>query len=104
LSGLAIYMEGGGDGKDSKAALRQGMDAFLSTLKDAARAKSWRWKLVCCGPRNAAYDGFRNAVRNNDDTIIVLLVDAELLCCWWTPKDQSRAHLARTCRRETDGT
>jgi hypothetical protein len=77
LSGVAIYMEGGGDGKDSKAALRQGMDAFLTTLKEAARAKSWRWKLVCCGPRNAAYDGFRNAVRNNDDAITMLLVDSE---------------------------
>jgi Domain of unknown function (DUF4276) len=70
-------MEGGGEGKDSKAALRQGMDVFLTPLKDAVRAKSWRWRLVCSGGRNAAFDGFRNAVQNGDDAVVVLLVDAE---------------------------
>jgi hypothetical protein len=77
MSSIAIYMEGGGDGKDSKAALRLGMDAFLNPLKDAVRAKEWKWRLVCCGGRNAAFDGFRNAVQNGDDTIVALLVDAE---------------------------
>ena len=77
MSGVAIYMEGGGDGRDTKAALRQGMDVFLTPLKDAVRAKSWRWKLVCCGGRNAAFDGFRNAVLMGDDAIVALLVDAE---------------------------
>jgi hypothetical protein len=88
MSGVAIYMEGGGDGKDSKAALRQGMDAFLTTLKDAARAKSWRWKLVCCGHRNAAFDGFHNALRNGEYAIIALFVDAE-----GPVGGSSRAHL-----------
>jgi hypothetical protein len=77
MSSIAIYMEGGGDGKDSKAALRLGMEAFLSPLKDAVRAKAWKWRLVCCGGRNAAFDGFRNAVQNGDDSIVALLVDAE---------------------------
>jgi hypothetical protein len=70
-------MEGGGVGKDSKAALRLGMEAFLIPLKDAVRAKAWKWRLVCCGGRNATFDGFRNAVENGDDTIVALLVDAE---------------------------
>lgn len=77
MSGVAIYMEGGGDGRDTKVALRQGMDVFLSSLKEAVRAKAWRWKLVCCGGRNAAFDGFSNAVQNQDEAIIALLVDAE---------------------------
>jgi Domain of unknown function (DUF4276) len=77
MSGMAIYMEGGGDGKDTKAALRQGMDQFLAPLKESVRAKAWRWKLVCCGGRNAAFAGFKNAVYNQDEAIIVLLVDAE---------------------------
>ena len=77
MSGVAIYMEGGGDGKSAKAAIRQGMDALLRPLKDAARAKALHWKLVPCGGRNEAFRGFRNAVGNGDDAIVVLLVDAE---------------------------
>ena len=77
MSGVAIYMEGGGDGKGAKAALRQGMDALLRPLKEAARAKALRWKLVPCGGRVQAFRGFRNAAVNGDDAIVVLLVDAE---------------------------
>ena len=77
MSGVAIYMEGGGDGKGAKAALRQGMDALLRPLKEAARAKALRWKLVPCGARGEAFRGFRSAAVNGDDTIVVLLVDAE---------------------------
>jgi len=61
VSGVAIYMEGGGDGKGAKAALRQGMDALLRPLKEAARAKALRWKLVPCGARGEAFRGFRRA-------------------------------------------
>ena len=75
MSGVAIYMEGGGAGRDSKAALRQGMDAFLDPLKQAAREKKLHWKLVCCGPRDEAFRGFRNALRDGDDDMVVLLVD-----------------------------
>ena len=77
MSGLAIYMEGGGTGRDTKDALRRGMDAFLGELKDAARKKSWRWKLVCCGGRDEAFRAFRQARNNGDETNVVLLVDAE---------------------------
>ncbi len=88
MSGVAIYMEGGGDGRDTRIALRQGMDAFLTPLKDNVRAKSWRWKVVCCGGRTAAFDGFRNAVQSGDDAIVALLVDAE-----GPVNNSSRAHL-----------
>ena len=77
MSGVAIYMEGGGEGKDGKASLRQGMDALLQPLKEAARAKVLRWKLVPCGGRDKAFRGFRNAAANGGDAIVVLLVDAE---------------------------
>jgi hypothetical protein len=93
MSSIAIYMEGGGSGKDSKGALRAGMETFLSPLKDAARAKEWRWRLVCCGGRNATFDGFRNALRNGDDAIVALLVDAE-----GAVKGPVRAHLQSTDR------
>lgn len=77
MSGIAIYMEGGGDGRDTKVALRQGMDAFLTELKEVARTKSWHWKLVPCGGRQAAFDAFLHARRTSDMAIVALLVDAE---------------------------
>ena len=70
-------MEGGGSGADTKAALRQGMDALLGPLKQAARNKSMRWKLVPCGPRGEAFRRFRHAARNTDGAVVLLLVDAE---------------------------
>ena len=77
LSGIAIYMEGGGESNATKAALRQGMDTFLQPLKEAARNKALPWKLVCCGPRNEAFKHFIDAVDSNADVVNVLLVDAE---------------------------
>lgn len=77
MSGIAIYMEGGGKGHATKAALRQGMEAFLQPLKETARNRELHWKLVCCGPRNEAFQRFQDAVKNRDDAVNVLLVDAE---------------------------
>ena len=88
MSGVAIYMEGGGNKGNGRAALRQGMDAFLDPLKAAARAKEIHWKLICCGSRNEAFRGFRNALRSGDDGIVVLLVDSEGLV-----QAAPRAHL-----------
>ena len=70
-------MEGGGNSRDTKAALRTGMDALLGSLKQAVRARKRRWKLVCCGPRDEAFRRFLNAVRTGDDHVVVLLADAE---------------------------
>ena len=77
MSSVAIYMEGGGDSKGAKAALRQGMDTLLHPLKAAVRTKEWHWKLVPCGGRDEAFRKFRDAAGNGDDNIVVLLVDAE---------------------------
>ena len=70
-------MEGGGDSRDTKTALRQGMEAFLITIKAAVREKSWRWKLICCGSRNETFRKFRKAFQDGEYAITVLLVDAE---------------------------
>ena len=88
MSGIAIYMEGGGEGNATKAALRQGMDTFLQPLKEAARDKALGWKLVCCGSRNEAFQRFQNAVNSGDDVVNVLLVDAE-----GPVKNPARRHL-----------
>ncbi len=77
MNSIAIYMEGGGKGKNSKAALRQGMDEFLREIKESARAKAWHWKLVPCGSRNEAFKYFRHAFSETNDFTVVLLVDSE---------------------------
>lgn len=77
MNGVKIYIEGGGDSSGTKRSLRQGMDALLRPLKDAARAKALHWDLVMCGPRNQAFQKFRDEVGKGDNAIIMLLVDAE---------------------------
>ena len=88
MSGVAIYMEDGGTGRDSRAALRLGMDGLFGSLKQAAREKAIRWRLICCGSRDEAFRGFRNAMRIGSDGIPVLLVDAE-----GPVESKPRAHL-----------
>ncbi len=89
MTGIAIYMEGGGDSRDGRAALRTGMDALLMPLKEIAQRQRLRWRLVACGGRDAAFKAFRNAA-NGSDTIAALLVDSEAPVST-TPT----AHLAR---------
>lgn len=74
---IRIYVEGGGDGVDSKAALRQGMDNFLKELKNLARHKGVQWKLITCGPRNKTFRDFQTALKSHPDAFNLLLVDAE---------------------------
>ena len=64
------------------------MDTLLEPLKQIARAKSWRWRLVCCGSRNEAHRGFRNALDHGDGGVCILLVDAE-----GTVNQSARRHL-----------
>lgn len=77
MSGIAIYMEGGGKGPGGRSTLRQGMNTFLAELKEAARKISWRWKFVCCGSRDVAFRMFRHAQGSMDYSVVVLLVDSE---------------------------
>ncbi len=77
MTGIAIYMEGGGQKAAGKAALRVGMGGFLSPLRDLARNRGLGWKVVACGGRDEAYEAFKHAVRTEPDLICLLLVDAE---------------------------
>lgn len=77
MSGIAIYVEGGGDYTDQKAELRAGFDALLRTCKEAARARKLHWKLVPCGGRKAAYEAFLSALGTEPAAINILLVDSE---------------------------
>ena len=77
MSSISIYVEGGGNGKGGRAALRRGMDAFLEAQKQTAQSRGWRWKLTCAGSRNETFGAFRNATRRDQADFVLLLVDAE---------------------------
>ena len=93
MTGIAIYIEGGGDSTSGKAQLRQGFDALLARQKNAARARKLHWKLVLCGGRNATFDAFQHATKTAVSEIVVLLVDAEDAVATSTPTGRA-THLA----------
>jgi hypothetical protein len=90
VTGIAIYIEGGGDSTSGKAQLRQGFDGLLAPQKNAARARRLRWKLVLCGGRAATFDAFRHAAETSGSEIVVLLVDAEESVVTPTPAGRAR--------------
>ena len=77
MTSLTVIMEGGGERASGRAAIRQGMDQFLGSMKQLARERAMRWKLTPWGSRNDAYRRFRAAVRDKEADIVILLVDSE---------------------------
>lgn len=80
MSGVAVYLEGGGQTAQAKAEIRLGMGEFLVDLREKARQKRWHWRIVACGSRIEAKDAFLHAKRSDPGTYAVLLVDAEASC------------------------
>lgn len=74
---VRIYVEGGGDGKDTKARIREGFRSFLSQLVERARAKRIRWSIIACGGRSKAHHAFLIALKKHGNAFNVLLVDSE---------------------------
>jgi hypothetical protein len=74
---IRIYIEGGGDGKNTKALIRQGFSSFLKELVQIAQSKRIKWKIIICGSRNDAFSDFKNALEAHPDAFNVLLVDSE---------------------------
>ena len=77
MNSIVIFMEGGGQGKENRAKLRNGMNAFLKELKETAQEKSWSLRPLCSGNRNDAFKDFEIAHQSGGHTLVVLLVDAE---------------------------
>lgn len=77
MTGIAIYVEGGGDSTDGKTAIRRGIDGFLAAIKEQARAKRWHWKVVACGGRDQAKNAFLHARSSQPGVHTYLLVDSE---------------------------
>jgi len=72
-----VYIEGGGNSKDQKAALRRGFDALFALEKSKAREKRLSLSFICCGGRQDAYEAFLNELDSNPARISALLVDSE---------------------------
>jgi hypothetical protein len=74
---IRIYIEGGGDGKNTKALIRQGFSSFLKKLVQIAQSKRIKWQIIICGSRNNAFSNFKNALEDHPDAFNILLVDSE---------------------------
>ncbi|MBD2778213.1 DUF4276 family protein [Iningainema tapete] len=74
---IRIYIEGGGDGKNTKALLRQGFSKFFQDIVNQARSQKIAWQIILCGSRNNAFRDFKNALKSHPDAFNVLLVDSE---------------------------
>ena len=74
---MRVYVEGGGDGGNTKARFRTGFSRFFCTLRDAARERKIGWQVIACGSRSNAYDAFQVARQTRSDAFIILLVDSE---------------------------
>lgn len=77
MTEIRIYIEGGGDGKNSKSLLHQGFSIFLKDLKAIARSNQISWNITMCGSRNNAFRDFKNALKDHPNAFVVLLVDSE---------------------------
>jgi hypothetical protein len=77
LRGIRIYVEGGGDARGARTALRRGFWAFLRELREAAQARSLEWRVIPRGPRGSVFRTFRAACADYPDWFNVLLVDSE---------------------------
>lgn len=77
VSEIRLYIEGGGDSKETKASLRHGFSTFFQSLVEKARKKNIRWNITVCGGRDAAHKGFLSALEHHPKAFNVLLVDAE---------------------------
>ncbi len=74
---IRLYVEGGGDKKDTKALIREGLSIFLKDIVQMARNKHIKWNITMCGSRNNAFRDFKNALSDFPDAFIILLVDSE---------------------------
>ena len=77
VTGIRIYVEGGGDGRTSKRALRQGFGGFFDELRSTARDRKIRWDVIICGSRQSTFKLFRNSLIYDSRAFNILLFDSE---------------------------
>lgn len=74
---IRLYIEGGGDKKNTKFLIHQGFSRFFIRLATLAKSQKIKWKIIICGSRNNAFRDFRIALKAHPNAFNVLLVDAE---------------------------
>ncbi|MCT7979764.1 DUF4276 family protein [Laspinema olomoucense] len=74
---IRLYIEGGGNTKNTKALLRSGFSQFFQGFIKKARDRKIRWNITVCGSRNDTYRDFTNALIDYPDACNILLVDSE---------------------------
>lgn len=77
VKAIRIYVEGGGNQSDTRAAVREGFSRFLSPLREMARERDLGWHVTPCGSRGATFEKFMLALSHYPRDFNVLLVDAE---------------------------
>ncbi|MEG5059903.1 DUF4276 family protein [Microcoleus sp. A2-C5] len=88
---VRIYIEGGGDGKNTKASLRQGFSSFFKQLVEVAKSKKIKWQIILCGSRNHAFRNFKNALADHPNAFVILLVDSEAPVVKQSPWDHLKS-------------
>ena len=73
VSSIKIYVEGGGDRKDTSKKCREGFREFFKKIVP----KGNQPKITACGGRTKAFRSFCIATRQNPQNINILLVDSE---------------------------
>lgn len=71
MAAVRIYVEGGGDKREGRRAVRQGFAGFLREFQGVMPA------IVACGGREGTHDDFLTALKNHPNDFVILLVDAE---------------------------
>ena len=104
MTDIAVYIEGGGNSKDQKAALRRGFDALFAREKSKARDNRLGLSFICCGGRQEAYDAFVNELNSNPERISALLVDSETAVAPASRDGDQDAHIRVAHLRQRVGT
>jgi len=85
---VRIYVEGGGDNKDTIRRCKENFTSYCQKLAPPNRRPS----IVACGGRQQTFDRFNTAVRGSGaGEVCVLLVDAEDRVTAGTPAEHLRA-------------
>jgi len=74
---IRVYVEGGGNAKDTKTRMREGFGGFFRVIIDRVRERRIKWQVIACGPRDEAYRDFKIALEANPGAFNMLLVDSE---------------------------
>lgn len=88
---IRIYVEGGGQGKEPRAAVRNGFHGFLKDIISLARSKRIRFYIIPCGHSSSTLEDFQTALRSHPDAFNILLVDSDSAVTT-NPREHLRNH------------